>query len=70
MSAVTRRRRALLQLAGRNGEVRLRVTQARGAVAGAADVSELLDALNEDGLLRYGGLHRVEGGCELLYVPA
>lgn len=56
LSALTRRRRALLRLARRQGEVRLTVSR-RGVVEpGAADVSELLDGLNEEGLLRFGGL--------------
>ena len=63
-ASLARRRNALLKRARRNGEVRLKV----GASSGdTADVSELLDGLNEDGLLRYGGLHSVEGGRELLY---
>lgn len=64
--SLARRRGALLQLARRNGEVRLRIGDGLSAPAGAAAVSELLDALNEDGLLRYGGL----AGDELLYLPA
>lgn len=69
-AALARRRRALLQLARRHGEVRLRVTDGGRPAPGAAEVSELLDLLNEDGLLRWGGLHAVEGGRELLYLAA
>ena len=68
--AVTRRRRALLKLARRHGEVRLQLGTDDAVAPGAADVSELLDGLNEDGLLRYGGLRAAEGGRELLYLIA
>lgn len=69
-AAAGRRRRALLQLAARHGEVRLSVCDRAGAIGGAADVSELLDALNEDGLLRFGGLRRDGDRAELIYLPA
>ena len=65
---LARGRSTLLALARRNGEVRLRVGD--GAPAGAADLSQLLDELNEQGLLRYGGLHAAASGRELVYLPA
>ena len=62
--AVGRRRRALLQLARRHGEVRLRIGPASGLASHV--ICDLLDELNGEGLLRYGGLHQ----GELLYRPA
>ncbi len=68
--SLARRRGALLKLARRHGEVRLRVGDGRSAPEGSAEVSGLLDELNEGGLLRYGGLRRVGDACELIYLIA
>ena len=68
--AVARRRSALLQLARRHGEVRLLIGDGASAPIAAAEVSELLDDLNERGLLRYGGLQNGVGRRELVYLPA
>ena len=69
-AVMARRRRALLQLVHRRGELRISVRNAAGATPGSADVIDLLDALNEGGWLRYGGLHRTTTDLEVIYHPA
>ena len=65
--ASARRRRVLLQLADRRGEVRVALSGAAGAGGDSWAVLDLLDALNEGGLLRYGGLHRTAARVEIVY---
>ena len=67
--SLSRRRTSLLKIARRDGDVRVRVGDGRPSSANAAEVSDLLDELNAGGWLRYGGLHRAEGVCELIYFP-
>lgn len=69
-TALARRRRALLQLAERHGEIRVKVCEAGRAGSPACGLIDLLDELNEGGLLRYGGLHHVGGALEMIYVHA
>ena len=66
-ATAARRGRALLKLADRHGEVRVQVRGAGGVDPGSADMVDLLDALNETGLLRYGGLQRTGSDVELVY---
>ena len=66
--ADARRRRALLRLAARHGEVRVRLKDGAAVNPGAPEVLELLDALNEGGLLHYGGLRQDGQGAELVYL--
>ena len=69
-ASTARRRRALLQLARRHGEVRVALRDASGLNPTACPVVELLDELNAGGLLRYGGLQRAGATVEILYHPA
>ena len=68
--ALARRRRALVRLAERRGEVRIAVCEAGGVNPAACGVIDLLDGLNEVGLLRYGGLQRAGSTLEIVYRPA
>ena len=63
-----RRRRALLQLARRHGEVRVVVREGGRAAAHAVDVLELLDELNEAQRLRWGGLRTRGAVSEVVYL--
>lgn len=65
-AAAQTRRRTLMRLADRHGEVRVPVRAAPGPGPGA-DTVDLLDELNTEGRLRYGGLHRTAEGLELVY---
>ena len=65
-----RRRRALLQLARRRGEVRVALRDGGALVPHAADVLDLLDELNTAGRLTYAGLQGAPESAEFVYRQA
>ena len=66
----SRRRRALLQLADRHGEVRVTVSRDGRPLPHAADLLEMLDELNEAQRLCWGGLRKQGDRAELVYVKS
>ncbi len=63
-----RRRRALLRLAERHGEVRVVVRKGGRPAPQAVELLELLDELNESARLRWGGVQSRGEVAEAVYL--
>ena len=64
----SRRRRALLQLAERDGCVQVALRTVEGVTPQGADVLDLLESLNTAGALRWGGLRNERGSTVATYL--